>query len=514
MVCRMRKTNDRGTLPWQVAVAGCVVLFGIGCRVAALDNQGYWHDEIYSIAHLSGFDTYVLPGSDLSAIEEPRPAGEWVRSLNASRYQTTIGRNLIHEGHPPLYQLGLKAWTQLFGDSLWGVRSFSLFPALLTIPLLFLLGLLLWGTRAGLAAAALIAISPFHVYFSVEARNYSWAILFAGTALLAIIALWREGSTRRPSWQLVWWIGVLGACYTHYYAGLYCGTLLLIAVCRWRSLRDLVRLGAPFVLVLPWLLVLRLQLNLPQEHWTAGAPSLSQAALGVLRGILDQMTGPFSSATGVERALALAVIVYAVALIVRRQFLGARRIPVEWLFVSVPLFAVFVLGVDLVTDHHTITVSRYLSSGLPVLVLLAAAPVALQPRFGLALVSLLALGNVAGSLETIEGERAPKQMIREAAGFIAQRHSRGDDVFVTPSGPTLIGLALHLPPEIEVGALPPDYVEPVTTRLTAQGNTVWLVRQNLGVSAELTDAQLQDLGGRVTHFAGIDVMVLEPPSSR
>lgn len=492
---------------WIFAAVG-LIMAGVALRVFALDQQGYWHDELYSVAHLSGFDAYVLPSSDLSPFEPPLRAAEWMDMLEADRYWETLDRNLVHEGHPPLYQLGLKGWTSLFGRSIEAVRSFSLLPGVLTIPLIYLVGVRLRGPRLGLAAALLIAVSPFHLYYSVEARNYAWALLFSTLALLAAVELWRnKGSVSKRTWSL-WWAGALGACYTHYYAGLYCVVLMaLLLGFRRRSLDELLGLGIPFLPFVPWLPVLHAQIDTHSpDHWTVGAPGAVQAALGFADVLVNQLTGVFDSTSRLERVIGATALVLGVSAVVREEPEGDQVADTRWIFISVPVFGLAVLCVDLVTDHHTILITRYLISAVPCLVIICAWLATDARTIHRAALALLIVGNLVGAAATAVGERAAKQMLREAGSYIGSRYSADDLVLVTPSGPTLLGMARYLPGDARVAAAPPNRSVETARRMASDGGTVWLVRQNLGVSYELPDTRLAAPGGEPVTFAGVDVI--------
>lgn len=499
---------------WLAAFVG-LILIGIGLRVFALDEQGYWHDEIYSVAHLSGFDAYLLPSSDLNAFEPPRQAGKWLEELQESRFSQTLDRNLVHEGHPPLYQLGLKGWTLLFGRSIEAVRSFSLVPAVLTIPILYLIGLCLRGPRLAAGTAMLVAVSPYHIYYSIEARNYAWALLFSSLGLLAVIALWQNVESKAQKWWGVWWLAVVGACFTHYYAGLYCVVLAAVLLAfRRRSLGGTLKLGGPFLAFLPWLPVLQAQIDVHSaDHWTVGSPGALEAGVGFITALLDQLTGVFNSATTAEQIIGAAALVAGIVLVARNPLDEDTEYDARWVLLSVPAFGLAVLAVDLITDHHTILVSRYMISVLPCLLLLCAWLATGHRSAHRLLLAALIAGNLVGAVATTMGERAPKQMLREAGTYIGNRYSVGDQVLVTPSGPTLLGLAHYLPEHAVIAAAPPDRAVKVARRAASGGGTVWLARQNLGVAYELPQTPSSIPSGEAVEFAGITVTPVQRPQT-
>lgn len=489
-------------------IVGLVILAGVGLRVAALDEQGYWNDEIYSVAHLSGFDAYVLPSSDLRSFEPPQRANEWILEMRQDRFWSTLDRNLIHEGHPPFYQLGLKAWTGTFGRSVEAVRAFSLLPAVMLIPLLYWIGRLYRDPTVGAVAAALAAASPFHLYFSVEARNYTWAIFFSGLALLASIRLWRDDPPLPSRWLGVWTVAVVGALYTHYYAGLYCAILgaLIVFSQSWR-LPSIAKLSIPFFLFVPWLPALQNQLQSHSDHWTSGAPELVEAGVAFLGALIDHLSGVRGSAASPERALAGIALAAAVVVLLRQSVRDRSSIVSRNLLVSIPAFGLLVVAVDFATGHHTILVSRYLSGLLPSLLVIIASVVAFDWRPARILPGLLIAVNLFGAAKTAQGQRAPKQMLREAGAFVGQHYSRGDLVLVTPSGPLVLGLSMYLPSQARVAASPPSQAGPIARAWADSSQTVWLVRQNLGAPGELSDQQLPAAASdSLVRFVGVDVL--------
>jgi uncharacterized membrane protein len=90
--------------------------------------------------------------------------------------------------HPPLYYVLLHLWLRL-GDDAATVRALSALLSALNIPALYLLGRRLVGSRAGLLAAAILALSPFHVRFAQEARMYALLSLNASLATWALARL-------------------------------------------------------------------------------------------------------------------------------------------------------------------------------------------------------------------------------------------------------------------------------------------------------------------------------------
>jgi mannosyltransferase len=166
-------------------VAG-LSLLAAALRFATLGAQAFHHDEIVTAGR-------ILGGGFGEAMEGVRDS----------------------ESAPPLYYALAWGWTQLFGLGEYGLRSFSAVAGVATVPVAYLLAAELRDRRAGLFAAALVAVNPMLLWYSQEARGYALlALLCAASALFFVRALERGG--RRDA---AWW-GVLSglALATHYFA--------------------------------------------------------------------------------------------------------------------------------------------------------------------------------------------------------------------------------------------------------------------------------------------------------
>ncbi len=168
---------------WVVAgiTLGAAVL-----RFATLGVQSYHHDEIVTAGR-------VLGGTFSQAMDQ-------------------VGNG---ESAPPLYYVLAWGWSQLAGTGEFGLRSLSALAGVATVPVAYLLGEELRGRRAGVAAAALVAVNPMLLWYSQEARAYSlFALLCAVSALYFVRALNRG----RRSDMVLWGIASALALGTHYFA--------------------------------------------------------------------------------------------------------------------------------------------------------------------------------------------------------------------------------------------------------------------------------------------------------
>jgi hypothetical protein len=122
----------------------------------------------------------------------------------------------IADGFPPLYDILLRAWLSMFGTD-HAARWLSVLLGCLSIVAIWKLAEYVGGARVAFWTAVLLALSPFHVWYSQEARAYGLYLL------LAIVALWlffrASELNRRIDWTLYAAVSVAGL-YTHYYFSL------------------------------------------------------------------------------------------------------------------------------------------------------------------------------------------------------------------------------------------------------------------------------------------------------
>lgn len=216
---------------WLVAA---IALAGAIVRVAQLD-QSLVADELWTYIEATRFDFGGM--------------FDYVRS--------------VQEMTPPLFTV-LVWLTAHISESAAVTRIPSVAAGILTIPLVFLIGDRTIGRRAAVIAAVLTALSPILIWYSIELRAYSVAVLLSSAStLLLLIATER----RRAGWWVGYAVLVAAAMYTHYTA-----VYVLAAGFAWalifrpearRSLL-LATLGAA-VLFAPWLGEVRADFNAPGQ---------------------------------------------------------------------------------------------------------------------------------------------------------------------------------------------------------------------------------------------------------
>ncbi len=163
-----------------------------------------------------------------------------------------------NDSHPIGYYAFLSMWIRWAGTGLIQIRAPSLVFGLAAVVLTWRIGRELFSPAVGVVAAALVAVNPFQILASDEARMYP---LLECLGLVATWILWRASRPEARAW---WWVGYGGVAalllYTSYYAVLLlCAQVLWVAGSRpWRA--ALTRLGIAGVVALalyaPWIPVI------------------------------------------------------------------------------------------------------------------------------------------------------------------------------------------------------------------------------------------------------------------
>jgi uncharacterized membrane protein len=131
------------------------------------------------------------------------------------------------EPNPPLFYW-IEHFMLNFGHNELVLRFIPAIAGTLTIPLVFFVGRRLLNKYAGVIAAALLTVLPFHIFYSQNARAFSLLLLIVCVALIPYLQGMFSGSLR--SWIL---FGIFSAVafWLHFYVVIFVATLFFLALC-------------------------------------------------------------------------------------------------------------------------------------------------------------------------------------------------------------------------------------------------------------------------------------------
>lgn len=207
--------NARSITPlWLKRTVILFVILGIFFRFYNLDKKVYWNDEAMTSLRISGHtsaelmqEVYNRGTIDVATLLENYQYPNPNRSL-----QDSIDAFAQHPEHSPLYYLMARFWVQFLGNSIAILRSLSTWMSLLIFPCTYWLCRELFpAPTVAWIATGIVAISPFHVLYAQEAREYSlWtvAILLSSAALLKAIRSSKKSILSKSSIVNWGWYGI------------------------------------------------------------------------------------------------------------------------------------------------------------------------------------------------------------------------------------------------------------------------------------------------------------------
>jgi mannosyltransferase len=376
--------------PHLVALAG-VVLLGALLRFATLDLQSYRYDEAVTV----------------------------VRVLHPS-LSSTLTAVPHSESTPPLYYLVAWIWSRPFGTGEVWMRSLSALAGTASIIVVYLCAVALpLPRRAGLIAAAAVAVSPVLIWFSQDARAYALVFLLTALSFLFFARARRRGARGDFAW---WAVLSALAIATHYFAGFVVAAeavlLLVSAGNRRRVLVAAFAIVAAVALLLP---VAMRQSSNAHAGWISQQPldqRLERAGAKLLGADNGDEHGARPSGP-IPLGVPLALALVAVALLLWRGDREERRgagvaALVGSLAVAMPLL-LGRLGVDYFDGRNMLPMF------VPLLIVLGAGFGVLRAgRVGIALAAAFCLCSLAFSLEIDRLPRLQREDLRKAAAEVGR----------------------------------------------------------------------------------------------
>jgi uncharacterized membrane protein len=321
------------------------LLVGLFFRFANLENRPYWHDETYTLLRTSGhsiveitqsiFDGRIISRDAVLSYQQMAPDKTWrdaLMSIVAEEPQRS-----------PLYYLITHWWRQWFGDSITAIRSLSVFISLLMFPSLYWLCIELFSQPiVAWITLLLAAVSPFHVHYAQEIREYS---LWTVTLILMNAALLRSLRLKTISAWGVYSITVALSFYTFILTGFIAiAHIIYVAVIeRWHRTEQSIAFLKALILGLgifaPWMMLSIFDFSQVQEtsawmNYSMPLPALIGQWFSNFLSVFfrDQFSRPLQWLLAIAIPSLIAVASF---------FLWRRSSKVIWLFLALLVFLPF-----------------------------------------------------------------------------------------------------------------------------------------------------------------------------
>jgi mannosyltransferase len=200
---------------------GGILLLAALLRFFRLGRQSYWADEVTSIWEVDGLHGPIL-------------------------------ENLMHSIHGPLHFALLGIWGRIGGFGEVWTRSLSVLTGLLGVWLIYILARRLANERVALWTALFMAVSPFHIWYSQEVRNYAQLITLSILSMILLLRILDRGSL--GNWLAFFLVAIAAMLSNLAAAFLFAAQGIYLLLRRPRlAARILLILVVIVVLLLPWI---------------------------------------------------------------------------------------------------------------------------------------------------------------------------------------------------------------------------------------------------------------------
>jgi len=352
----------------RVSFVAIVIAIAIGVffRFDRLNGKLYTNDEATTSVHVSGHT--VADYEAATAAGSIARVGDILRfqhvDRNTSLRDVVAGLAVEDAQHPPLFYVLERGWQTIFGNSIAARRALPALFGALAILCAYLFGVALMG-RGPFAAvlAALVAVSPFHILYAQQAREYSlWTcvIFLSGAALLRALAA--PSALRWAGYALSLAVGLYTDVVFVYTLAAH--AIFVVLAYRRELRRELIpfalAVGAALVAFMPWIAALVLGRAAITNNNYLGMPLALK--LFALKWIFNAGAVFFDLDYEWHAAAVLLVPIFGVtvagAFLLVRQSADRRA----WLFVAVlgATTAMAFLLPDVLRHESRSTASRYL----------------------------------------------------------------------------------------------------------------------------------------------------------
>lgn len=305
-----------------------IVMLGVVLRFINIDARPLWYDEAFAMLY-----------SDLSY--DAMLEGTIAQSNGAAA-----------DVHPLFYYITLKNWSMVFGESAVAARSLSLVYGVGTILLVFGFMRELFDRRTATIAALFVAISPFQIAYSQEARMYAQLGFWSTATLWAFIRAARTNGLR--AWVAFTIFGI-ATLYSHNLSFAFFAAIGMFVVVRFlmglpkRIIRTSLLMGtissalAMAAGFLPWLQMLPAQFSkITQSYWITPPTMVTYVQTMFAFGFwTDNQSAPLALVTAMLTGSLLIIALIAHELIHRRHEVNVR----PGLLLMMTLWPIVVLAV-------------------------------------------------------------------------------------------------------------------------------------------------------------------------
>jgi uncharacterized membrane protein len=302
-----------------------IIILGVILRFSYLDFKPWGIDEVITSIFSLGLTYEIIPQNSPISLTELTQ----LFILKPHQSCDIIAQNLIKQStHPPLFFCSLHYWLNLINDLplslLTKVRSLPALFGILAIPLIYLLNRVAFSKKAGLMGALIMAISPFHLYLSQEARHYTLPIAIIIISLTLFIKIYQniqKGKNNLFLW-IIWSLINSLSLYIHYFSAIalmaeYLTLFVILAQSKFKQLY--IALGSCVlsgILFFPWISIVLSHAKNDKTSWLSAPEGLSPLFQSLIAWILMIIALPVE-----EQSLIIQIIMGCLTFILTGIFL-------------------------------------------------------------------------------------------------------------------------------------------------------------------------------------------------
>jgi uncharacterized membrane protein len=356
-----------------------IIVLALSVRLYGLSKESFWLDETLSVRQTQ------IP------------------------YKDTI--HLLHNDvHTPLYFTFLWGWIRIFGTGEYATRLLSALFGLGAVIALFFFGRKYLSEKAGLIAAAILAVSPLALFYSQEVRPYSLFLLLAILSMHCYLSLIRTMSMRNCSLYI---LATLGLLYTHLFGALVIIVQTLHFISKRKNIKKFLILQAIILIgILPWII--------SSTHYTESVRYLKWIGTPTLKSLI----GVYGDLAGGAILLVLFIAIIIFGTYKKRKF---DHLLLLWLIV--PPLVMFLSSQAILPVFHV----RYVLFVAPALALLIGQGIInITKRQPVQIGILIIILAISAALAIAHERQLEKDDWRTFSKFIQEQRTHGDILIISP----------------------------------------------------------------------------------
>lgn len=262
------------------AALAAILLVGTWLRFNHLELKALWLDEVITALFSLGHSYQDVPLEQIFSVETLESLFAFQPGVSDPEI---IERIVTQSTHPPMFFLLMYRWMGWLQPSLdelsWALRSLPALFGVGAIAALYVLNRIAFSPIAGLWGAACMAVSPFAVYLSQEARHYTLPVLLTTLSLIGLVQIQQDLQRQRfRPWVWLGWVSICSfGLYVHYFfiLALMAQLAALLSWMIWQRRQILTRgwmavalaIAGLALVTLPWLPILLGHSGRPETDW-------------------------------------------------------------------------------------------------------------------------------------------------------------------------------------------------------------------------------------------------------